>query len=63
MSTTPTMDASVKAAERRRAFMMAHDHLISPWKYSPLEIQSCDGKLRMFNWARQQEAELAKNAG
>lgn len=39
--------------QRRRAFMLAHDHLISPWKYSPAEIKDRDRALLVLNKERQ----------
>lgn len=41
-----------KAIYRRRTFMLAHDHLIVPWLYTPLERQARDMHLSTLNWQR-----------
>lgn len=53
MSAPPElMTPPVPPAQQRRAFMMAHDHLISPWKYSPDERAERDQALHKTNWMR-----------
>jgi len=43
------------AAYRRSAFMLAVDHLISPWKYRPEEISEREMILRKLNWQRESQ--------
>lgn len=43
------------AIARRRAFLLAHDHLISPWKYHPQELMERDVALRTLNWQRESQ--------
>ena len=37
---------------RQRAFMLAHDHLISPWKYGLIECAERNQALAKANWQR-----------
>ena len=47
-----SMSPESRAIYRRRTFMLAHDHLIVPWRYTPKERQERDMQLAALNWQR-----------
>ena len=46
------LSPEIRAIYRRRTFMLAHDHLIVPWRYTPKERQERDMQLAALNWQR-----------
>lgn len=47
-----SLSPEARAAYRWRTFMLAHDHLIVPWRYTERERQERDIQLAKLNWIR-----------